>query len=38
MLYIKHLQTNINGNSFSSNYIEYQSNDILFVKQYLNHI
>ena len=27
----------ITGNSFSSNYIEYESNDALFVKEYLNH-
>ena len=27
----------ITGNFFSSNYIEYESNDALFVKEYLNH-
>ena len=28
----------INSNSFSSNYIEYEKNDALFVKEHLNHI
>ena len=28
----------ITGNFFSSNYIEYGSNDALFVKEHLNHV
>ena len=31
-------KTIITGNSFSSNYIEYESNHALFVEEYLNHI